>query len=174
MTAGSSILVGFTPKAVWVQVRGKGSFQNSPGLKEFACEMIRRGHRHFAVDLAECPTMDSTFMGTLAGVALRLRNLGEGELRVVNPNARNAELLMGLGLDQVLVLEREPVRIPCATTADPMEPHQSTDKRAVTQTMLGAHEALCQSDENNRARFKDVLEYLKEDLQRQNAIAATK
>lgn len=174
MTAGSSILVGFTPKAVWVQVQGKGTFQNSPGLKQFAQEMIQRGHRHFAVDLAECPTMDSTFMGTLAGMALRLRDLGAGELRVVNPNTRNAELLMGLGLDQVMVLEREPVRIPCATAADPMAPHQSADKRAVTQTMLGAHEALCQSDENNRARFKDVLAYLKEDLQRQDAVTATK
>ena len=172
MTAGSSILVGFTSKTVWVQVQGKGSFQNSPGLKAFAREMIQRGHRHFAVDLADCPTMDSTFMGTLAGVALRLRDLGEGELRVVNPNMRNAELLMGLGLDQVLLLEREPVRVPCATTADPMAPHQSIDKRAVTQTMLGAHEALCESDANNRARFKDVLEYLKEDLQRQGAIPA--
>src|SRR5215470_11903034 len=123
MTAGSSILVGFTPKTVWVQVRGKGSFQNSPGLKEFAREMIQRGHRYFAIDLAACPTMDSTFMGTLAGVALRLRDLHEGELRVVNANARNAELLMGLGLDQVLVLDRNPVCIPCATTADPMAPH---------------------------------------------------
>jgi len=174
MTAGSSILVGFTSKTVWVQVQGKGSFQNSPGLKEFAREMIGRGHRDFAIDLSECPMMDSTFMGTLAGVALRLRDLGGGELRVVNPNARNAELLMGLGLDQVLVLQREPVVVPCATTADPMAPHQAVDKHAVTQTMLGAHEALCESDTNNRARFKDVLEYLKDDLQRQGVAASAK
>lgn len=174
MTAGSSILVGFTPKTVWVQVQGKGSFQNSPGLKEFSREMIQRGHREFVVDLADCPTMDSTFMGTLAGVALRLRELGKGELSVVNANARNAELLMGLGLDQVLALNREPMRVPCATTADPMAPHQSTDKRAVTQTMLGAHEALCESDTNNRARFKDVLEYLKDDLHRQDVVAGAK
>ena len=174
MTAGSSILVGFTSKTVWVQVQGKGSFQNSPGLKEFSREMIQRGHREFAVDLADCPTMDSTFMGTLAGVALRLRDLGQGELRVVNANARNAELLMGLGLDQVLVLDREPARVPCATTADPMAPHQTIDKRAVTQTMLGAHEALCESDEKNTQRFKDVLEYLKDDLHRQDVVAGAK
>src|SRR5882757_9706532 len=132
MTAGSSILVGFTPKTVWVQVQGKGSFQNSPGLKEFSREMIQRGHREFGIDLGDCPTMDSTFMATLAGVALRLRDLGKGELRVVNANARNAELLMGLGLDQVMVLDREPMRVPCATTADPVAPHQATDKRTVT------------------------------------------
>src|SRR5258708_37707807 len=163
MTAGSSILVGFTSKTVWVQVQGKGSFQNSPGLKEFAREMIQRGHRDFAVDLACCPTMDSTFMGTLAGVALRLRDLGTGELRSVDPKVRNAELLTGLGLDRVLVLDREPAKVPCATNAVPMAAHQAADKRAVTQTMLGAHEALCDADAKNRAKFKDVLEYLKDD-----------
>jgi anti-sigma B factor antagonist len=174
MTAGSSILVGFTPKTVWVQVQGKGSFQNSPGLKEFAREMIQRGHRDFSIDLACCPTMDSTFMGTLAGVALRLRDLGTGELRIVNPNLRNAELLTGLGLDQVLVLDREPTKVPCATTADPMAALQGPDKRTVTQTMLGAHEALCDADTKNRAKFKDVLEYLKDDLHRQDVVAAAK
>jgi anti-sigma B factor antagonist len=174
MTAGSSILVGFTSKTVWVQVLGKGSFPNSPGLKEFAREMILRGHRDFAIDLACCPTMDSTFMGTLAGMALRLRELGKGDVRIVNPNVRNAELLTGLGLDQVLVLDREPVRVPCATNADPMAAHQVTDKHAVTQTMLGAHEALCDADAKNRAKFKDVLEYLKDDLHRQDVVASAK
>ena len=118
--------------------------------------------------------MDSTFMGTLAGVALRLRDLGQGGFGVVNANTRNTELLMGLGLDQVLALDREAVRVPCATTADPMAPHQASDKRVVTQTMLGAHEALCESDTNNRARLKYVLEYLKDDLHRQDVVAGAK
>jgi two-component sensor histidine kinase len=55
-----------------------------------------------------------------------------------------------------------------------MSPHQATDKRTVTQTMLGAHEALCQSDSKNQLRFKDVLEYLKDDLHRQDVVAGAK
>ncbi len=40
-------------------------------------------------------------MGTLAGIALRLRELGQGNLRVTNLNERNSDLLSNLGLDQL-------------------------------------------------------------------------
>lgn len=93
MNAQSSILVGCENKTVWVRVMGKGSFQNSSGLKEFTKEMINRGSRDFVIDFKNCETMDSTFMGTLAGVALRLREMGQGHLHAVNLNERNTELL---------------------------------------------------------------------------------
>ena len=101
----SSILVGCNQKVVCIRVQGKGSFQNSTGIKQFATAMIHRGHRNFVVDLADCPVMDSTFMGTLTGVALRLREIGQGEVHVINSNARNTDLLAGLGLDQILSLD---------------------------------------------------------------------
>ena len=61
---------------MWVKVEGKGSFLNSGNLKEFAREMLDRGYREFVMDLADCAMMDSTFMGTMASVALRLKELG--------------------------------------------------------------------------------------------------
>ena len=69
----SSIQVGVNGPAVWVRVEGKGSFLNSGNLKEFAQEMVTRGYREFVIDLQNCAMMDSTFMGTMAGVALRLK-----------------------------------------------------------------------------------------------------
>src|SRR5262245_66451760 len=71
----SSIQVGVSGPTVWVKVQGKGSFLNSGNLKEFAREMLDRGYREFVVDLADCSMMDSTFMGTMATVALRLMEL---------------------------------------------------------------------------------------------------
>ena len=89
----SSVQVGCVDRAVWVKVEGRGTFQNSAGLKEFVKQMIQRGYRDFVVDLRDCEQMDSTFMGTLAGVALRLRELGQGGLRTINVNDRNCGLL---------------------------------------------------------------------------------
>ena len=97
----SSIQVGVNGPAVWVRVEGKGSFLNSGNLKEFAREMVNRGYREFVVDLQNCAMMDSTFMGTMAGVALRLKELGHGHLHVVHCGHRSRELLSGLGLDQI-------------------------------------------------------------------------
>ena len=77
VTVDSSIQVGVRGPTVWVKVEGKGSFLNSGNLKEFSREMLDRGYREFVVDLADCAMMDSTFMGTMASVALRLKELGQ-------------------------------------------------------------------------------------------------
>ena len=87
MNPTPSILVGCSQKVVCIRVQGKGSFQNSTGIKDFAAAMILRGHRDFVVDLAGCPVMDSTFMGTLAGIAHKLRRLGQGGLHVITPTS---------------------------------------------------------------------------------------
>lgn len=146
-----------------VRVEGKGSFLNSTGLKEFAKEMTNRGYREFVVDLKHCPVMDSTFMGTLAGMALRLRELGQGQLRVVNLNERNQDLLGNLGLDQLFTIGGEETPAPDATPAEAL-PAGPGDKNAQLQTMYDAHSELVEANPANAAKFKDVLEYLKQDL----------
>ena len=151
---------------MWVRVQGRGSFQNSPGLKDFARRMIGRGRCDFSVDLAGCPVMDSTFMGTLAGIALRLREVGTGSLEVVRANERNSELLRNLGLDQLFTIRDRADTggsAPAQLAETPGEPPGS-DKAAAARTMLEAHQALVEASPENLTRFKDVLDYLKQDL----------
>lgn len=163
MTVQPSILVGTASRTVWVRVEGKGSFLNSTGLKEFAKEMINRGFREFAVDLRNCPVMDSTFMGTLASIALRLRELGQGQLRVTNLNERNNDLLGNLGLDQLFTIDARDGGVMPQTAQVPLA-SAAPDKATQAQTMLEAHEACVEANEANAAKFKDVLEFLKQDL----------
>lgn len=128
--------------------------------------MIQRGFRDFVVDLKDCEQMDSTFMGTLAGAALRLRELGQGELRVTNVNERNADLLSSLGLDQlfsVQVLDAgQEDEIPSDSQLHAVRPQATED--AQKQTVLEAHEALAEADASNAVKFKDVLEFLRSEL----------
>jgi hypothetical protein len=128
--------------------------------------MINRGHREFVVDLRNCPVMDSTFMGTLAGVALRLRELGQGQLHVINLNERNHDLLSNLGLDQLFAIDMCPVKPSEEAPAEKLDdvPAAAADRTAQAETMLEAHEALVAADPENLTKFKDVLEYLKQDL----------
>jgi anti-anti-sigma regulatory factor len=88
-----------------VKVEGKGSFLNSHNLKEFAREMVDQGYREFVVDLADCAMMDSTFMGTMARLALWLIELGHGHLHIVHCGSRNQQLLSGLGLDRIFDID---------------------------------------------------------------------
>jgi anti-sigma B factor antagonist len=162
----SSIQVGVSGPTVWVKVEGKGSFLNSGNLKEFAREMLDRGYREFVVDLADCAMMDSTFMGTMASVALRLKELGHGHLHVVHCGNRSQELLSGLGLDQIFDIHPNGARAPeCEALGRPPRTRSpEAQKQEQTETMLEAHEALCEAAPENLFRFKDVLDYLKQDL----------
>jgi anti-sigma B factor antagonist len=162
----SSIQVGVSGPTVWVKVEGKGSFLNSGNLKEFAREMLDRGYREFVVDLADCAMMDSTFMGTMASVALRLRELGRGHLHIVHCGDRSLQLLCGLGLDQIFDIHANGARPPeCgAFEQTPTAQSPAQRKKEQTETMLAAHEALCEAAPENILRFKDVLDFLRQDL----------
>ncbi|MGH8093498.1 MAG: STAS domain-containing protein [Chthoniobacterales bacterium] len=167
----SSIQVGVTGPVVWVRVAGRGSFLESGSLKEFGREMVNRGYREFVFDLEECVMMDSTFMGTMAGMALRLKELGQGRLRVIHCSPRSRDLLSGLGLDQIFDIQANGADAPeceelAKTERDGAE--KTAVKREQASTMLEAHEALCQAQPENLTRFKDVLEYLKQDLRHES------
>jgi anti-sigma B factor antagonist len=162
----SSIQVGVNGEAVWVKVEGKGSFLNSGNLKEFTREMVNRGYREFVVDLENCAMMDSTFMGTMAGVALRLKELGHGHLHVVHCGERSKSLLTGLGLDQIFDIHSNGAPAPQCELLQHEKANGSPvdEKQKVSADMLAAHEALCVAAPKNISRFKDVLDYLKQDL----------
>jgi anti-sigma B factor antagonist len=151
-------------------VEGKGSFLNSGNLKEFAQAMVNRGYREFVIDLEHCAMMDSTFMGTMAGVALRLKELGHGHLHVVHCGTRSRELLCGLGLDQIFSIHTNGSIAPECESLEPDQLNKSSEqKREQAETMLEAHEALCRVAPENIPRFKDVLDYLKQDLQHETS-----
>jgi anti-anti-sigma regulatory factor len=139
-------------------VDGRGSFQNSTGLKDFAAEMTRRGLQDFVVDLKDCELMDSTFLGTLTGIALKLRPAGS--LKVIRPNQRNREVLQNLGLDRIFnVVENTTVTAPAGELHD-----AETDlpREANRDTIIEAHENLVAANPENAVRFKDVIEFLKQ------------
>lgn len=166
MSPKSTILAGLYDHSVWLRVSGRGTFLTSAGMKEYSRRMIQKGHRAFVIDLANCELMDSTFMGTMAGIALRLRELGSGGLTVLHANTRNRSLLENLGLDHLFATElAEGMSLAPQQVAKETLPPAGTD--AVTQqaTILSAHEALVEADPGNEERFKDVLDLLKQDSQ---------
>jgi anti-sigma B factor antagonist len=167
----SSIQVGVNGDAVWVKVEGKGSFLNSGNLKEFTREMVNRGYREFVVDLEGCVMMDSTFMGTMAGVALRLKELGHGHLHVVHCGERSRNLLSGLGLDQIFSIHANGSAAPQCKLLQREQAGESAEekKQQTSREMLDAHQALCDAAPQNFSKFKDVLDYLKQDLHQETA-----
>lgn len=157
MSAVSSVQVGVAGPSVWVRIAGRGTFQNSAGLKEFAAEMMRRGHHEFIVDLAACELMDSTFLGTLTGIALGLP--ADGKLTIIRANDRNRAVMQNLGLDRIFAVEENtPVPAPGRMEDAEANPPQTARRETIVQ----AHENLVAANPENAIRFKDVLDFLKQ------------
>jgi anti-anti-sigma regulatory factor len=139
-------------------------------MKEYTRRMILRGHRTFVIDLAACEIMDSTFMGTMAGIALRLREMGSGSLTVLNANVRNHSLLENLGLDHLFSfnLPEGASQAPKQVASETL-PAAGVDVATQQDTILSAHVALVEADPENEERFKDVLELLSQESQQDTA-----
>ena len=87
-----------------IRVVGRGSFANSVEFKRLTDHFAERlgGASRFVLDLGQCATMDSTFMGVLASVGLRQRRDSDELMVLVNVNPQNVRLLQTLGLSHFL------------------------------------------------------------------------
>jgi anti-anti-sigma factor len=172
----SKILVARSANLGFVKVVGRGSFQNSGCFKSFYEELLKDGVKRFVVDLEACTYLDSTFLGILLGLGRQVKNAGSGLLHILNASPRNLELLRNLGLDRLIQIDGRGEEKPAAAPVDPAAqngvsekdlkempcPVQSREEAA--PMILEAHENLMEFDPRNVPKFKDVVEFLREDL----------
>ncbi len=172
----SNLFYHVFPDCLWIRCASRGSFINSPTLKAVAEAYLDNGGQLVVVDLEVCPGVDSTFMGTLAGLARRASAVGGG-IEIASPTQRTRAAMENLGLDMLLPM-------------DPGDSVWSGDKearRAVLEQQLGdaaaqqtdlseldrtrhvleAHKVLRSMNKQNDEAFGYVCETLEDDLARQ-------
>lgn len=176
LTSSARLLAAHFNKVLWLRVEGKGSFAISPQLQRYALNQIEEGERELVIDLERCPSMDSTFMGTLTGLAVRLMDLPGGCLQVVNANERNLSLLENLGLDHIFSIDRDGSTrqeerrliaqgLEVEQTEDVCASAAPVDKKEACGCMLEAHEHLAKARPANAPKFQDVIACLKRELE---------
>lgn len=146
---------------VVVRIEGRASFQNSACLRDFIMEMLARGKTRFVLDFQQCASMDSTFLGVLAGAAIELRKTTpKGSIVATRVGPRNLELMRNLGLHRLLTIDSGdfPMTFQPRETPLPVKNNSEIDN---ARLVLEAHENLVNADESNRAKFQDVLAFLR-------------
>lgn len=158
----SAFLVDAYADPAVVRIEGRASFQNSGALLEFFATMIGRGKGRYVVDFKACASMDSTFLGVLAGTAIQLRRLDPpGSLTLVRVGERNLELIHNLGLHRLATVDPGGQAAP-ASLAELDARKLDAVERA--RLVLEAHESLVAADPDNAAKFQDVLAFLRNQL----------
>jgi hypothetical protein len=87
----ATLFVCATDHAAIIRISGRANFSSSVHFKTVVNELYNRGAERFILDLGECATMDSTFLGVLAGIALKLSENQEKPakpaLEIYNPTS---------------------------------------------------------------------------------------
>ncbi|KXT50419.1 hypothetical protein HMPREF3038_01676 [Akkermansia sp. KLE1797] len=141
-------------------------------MKSLGDEYIASGGRLIVIDLETCSGIDSTFMGTLAGLARRLMPI-DGAVQIASPSERCLSALESLGLDALLSIEpptapwRGKVEQIRANLGTETTPAVHLDARDQTLHVLDSHLTLSELSEENEEKFRNVTDCLKDELKRQ-------
>lgn len=161
-----TFLVSAYSDPVAVQINGKANYLNCNAFREFIERMLAEGRHHFLVDFEDCKGMDSTFLGILAGTALELKKqTPPGELTLCKLNERNHELIINLGLQNLLKISEDETDAGAAEEFDSLENKEVSDAKNV----LEAHENLAEADASNLTKFQDVISFLKNQVEKDEA-----
>lgn len=132
-------------------------------MKSFLDRMLEVGKRRFVMDFEACTGMDSTFLGVMAGTALKLRKAQpKGSLVISHLNERNLELVNNLGLNRLLTVDdgRSVSRDDTAF----LQQTQASDEIAAAREVLEAHRNLVAADHHNESKFRDVMSYCQKQI----------
>lgn len=166
-SASMSVLVG--DQFACIRITGRANFSSSIDFKTLLNELKQKGYSYFVLDLSGCTLMDSTFLGVLAGFGLKMMSNGNDQcdpaIELLNPNARIIDLLESLGVLHLFKVTQGPVALPENTQTHTHEPVCST-KEEVTRACLEAHRTLMEINPQNAAKFKEVAQFLAEDLKK--------
>lgn len=160
--AKPTFLVNAYSDPVLVRIEGRAAFTNSGSLKDFIAELVRQGKTRFVLDFQRCQSMDSTFLGVLAGAAMQLRKLTPpGGLTLVRVGERNLELIRNLGLHRLATVDSGEFAMAFDGAGAQALTEQKKTEIESAKLVLEAHENLVSADSGNAAKFQDVLAFLR-------------
>lgn len=148
-----------TPENAFVRVFQKASFLNCAPLRSFFEECMVAGRRNYVVDFQECSSMDSTFLGILVGLAMKLRKFeDDGRLTLINLQGRNLETVRNLGIHKIADVNPDDLSSDDRELND-LENNEGRDSVG-SETICQAHKTLMELNERNSKMFCDVVNFL--------------
>ncbi|HEU5069233.1 MAG TPA: STAS domain-containing protein [Verrucomicrobiae bacterium] len=159
-TSSATLMVLACGHFACVQIHGRANFASALDFKSL-CNGLREEHfDRYLIDLTDCTLMDSTFLGVLSGFGLR-----QPGVELLNPNPRITELLDNLGVLHLFQVTHGPLKLPSPPTSSAPTP-LNPSKIELKEASLEAHQTLMSICSDNVPKFKELTQFLAEDLKR--------
>ncbi len=156
------IFLALKNKEYHIKVKGRANFECCPSLRTIVGNFETSSIISVTIDLSECSGMDSCFMGILGMIAVKARQHGF-VVNILNAGENNKKLLNGLGLQKLFTyIEKKEDE---AEEKQWVEKTRGADRLETAHTVLDAHKTLMELDEDNVKRFKNVVEFVKKDIE---------
>ncbi len=155
--------VAFGCRAVYLRVHGLASMNNCLCVRNFLEEAIRSGQSFIVVDLGDCSSMDSTFMGVLAGAATSEHKGEPVSVAVVNANEECLKEMESVGLHELIMVEPKSFEVPALDFVRLDE--QPSEARRLAM-IHAAHQKLVSLSDKNERLFGPIVAVLAEDMKR--------
>ena len=154
---------------VILRVIGKGNFSLSPKLKQITDSLnADNGSKQYVFDIEKCITLDSTFMGVMASIAINQSKSCEVRAVVINTNEITARQIGVLGINYLLDLYGKPSNEQIMENVEfksaPEAPQTRLDQ---ILHMIESHQTLVDTNSENEIKFRTVLDSLAGSLEKE-------
>ena len=144
-----------------VSVAGRANFDYAVPLRELAQKLT--ADDWLQIDLENCEAMDSTFMGVLTMLALKMRKSGL-KVKIIGASEVLFKLLQDLGVAKLF--DFVSANGAMSVGGGQVLSSGAADMLTTAETVAEAHRTLAAADSSNVERFKQVIEFADQDVQR--------
>ncbi|HIE44352.1 MAG TPA: anti-sigma factor antagonist [Candidatus Omnitrophica bacterium] len=141
---------------VIVRIEGTGTWIESKAFLEFSKQKIEEDKK-IAIDLSSCKLLDSTFLGTLAYLALK-----KGKIEIFKPPPEVKRAIKTLGLEKII----KEIEIPEEIGEKKEIKGRKLSKREQAEVILMAHKSLVKVDSENLPEFQDLIEMMEKEVEK--------
>ena len=150
----SRLLYGEIGNLIIIRIAGKGTWEESKIFLDF-CKKKLDEKKQLAVDLSACKLLDSTFLGSIAYLALRTNKID-----IFSPSPEVTRAIKVLGLEKIIKEVRVPGKVSEKKKID--KEKLSLDEQA--KMILLAHKSLIKVTSGNLPKFKDLIETVEKEI----------
>jgi len=116
-----------------------------------------QGFKAVIIDLTETVGIDSTSLGLIAKISVKMKQRHQLRPTIVSTNDDISRILLSMGFDKVFFLIQE-VAAPAVPLAE-LSPLQESEQ-LLRQRVLDAHRVLMELNDTNRDSFRDLVRSL--------------
>jgi anti-sigma B factor antagonist len=165
--APTSLSVCVRDHVACVRVVGRANFTSSVDFKKLLQQLQEDGCREIVLDLTECSLMDSTFLGVLAGAAMKAdagrQNGHRCLIELFHPAARILESLENLDVLKLFTVLRDAPQLGAFERVG----EGPVSRIELNRTCLEAHKTLMKTSPDNERRFKDATQFFEQNLRKE-------